>query len=103
LKLDMVKTIPRLRRISISPWADVKMSAESLADRYVYSWKPNPAVLAAETWDPTHARRIIRDFLRATRGCVVEMIMKDTHTCRHEPQRMSDWVQIAKEEATTAG
>jgi len=52
-----------------------------------------------EGWDPDAVRRGIRDFLERTRGCVVEMILKDTHTCRHQPRRMWDWVRIATEEA----
>jgi len=98
-KLDIVKTIPRLRRISISPWADVDQSAEALGNRYIYSWKPNPAVVAGEGWDADTVRQGLRDFLERTRGCVVEMILKDTHTCRHQPQRMWEWVRIAKDEA----
>ena len=99
-KLDRIKRcIPRLRRVSISPWADVERSAAELADKYIFSWKPNPAIVASERWNPQAARRIIRDFLQKTRGCIVEMIMKDTHTCRNKPQRMWDWVRIAKEEA----
>jgi len=98
-KLEYVKRIPRLRRISISPWADVVRSAESLGDRYVFSWKPNPAIVAGEQWDPVAVRRGIRDFLTQTRGCVVEMILKDTHTSRNDPRRMWEWVQIAKSEA----
>lgn len=98
-KLGIVKQIPNIRRISISPWADVEKSAEELGDDYVYSWKPNPAVVASEQWDPDHARQVIRDFLEKTEGCVVEMVMKDTHTCRHEPERMWEWTRIAREEA----
>jgi len=98
-KLDIVKTIPRLRRVSIAPWADVDRSAEALGNRYIFSWKPNPAVVAGEGWDPDAVRRGLRDFLARTRGCVVEMILKDTHTCRHQPRRMWDWVRIATEEA----
>ena len=98
-KLGIVKTIPNLRRVSISPWADVERSAEELGDRYVFSWKPNPALIAAESWDPDAVRNQIRTFLEKTRGCIVEMIMKDTHTSRHQPQRMWDWVRIAREEA----
>jgi len=98
-KLDIIKTIPRLRRVSISPWADVDVSAESLGDRYIFSWKPNPAVVAGEGWDQEAVRQGLRDFLQRTRGCVVEMILKDTHTCRHQPQRIHDWVRIAREEA----
>jgi len=99
LKLGEVKRIPNLRRISISPWADVETSAAELEDNYVFSWKPNPAVGAGEGWDEDVVRKGIRMFLEKTRGCIVEMIMKDTHTCRHEPQRMWDWVRVAKEEA----
>ena len=102
-KLDIIKTIPRLRRISISPWADIDRAAEALGDRYIFSWKPNPAVVAGEGWDPDAVRQGIRDFLARTRGCVVEMILKDTHTCRHQPHRMWDWVRIATEEAEAFG
>ena len=98
-KLDIVKAIPNVRRISISPFADIEKSAEGLGGDYVYSWKPNPAMVAGEKWDPEFVRRTIRDFLEKTRGCVVEMILKDTHTCRHEPHRMWEWTEIAREEA----
>jgi len=95
----IIRHVPRLRRVSISPWADVAKSAEALGDRYIFSWKPNPAVLAGEGWDPEGARRQIRTFCQHTQGCVVEIIMKDTHTCRNEPRRMWDWVRIAREVA----
>lgn len=98
-KLDIVKTIPNLRRVSISPWADLRKSAEGLGDRYIFSYKPNPAALAAETWDPVAVRKGLREAVQIARGCVLEIIMKDTHTCRHQPQRIWDWVRIAKEVA----
>ena len=47
-KLDDVFTIPHLRRISISPFADVDRCAEKLKGAYIYSWKPNPAHLVGE-------------------------------------------------------
>ena len=99
LKMDYVKQIPRLRRVSMSPWVDVAAAAAQLEDRYIFSYKPNPAVMAGLSWDRDTVRRDTRTFLEQTRGCVVEMVMKDTHTCLNQPQRMSDWVRIAKEEA----
>jgi hypothetical protein len=96
-KLDIVKTIPNLRRVSISAWADVGKSAEGLGNRYIFSWKPNPAVVAGESWDPEAVRKGLREFLQATKGCVVEMVMKDTHTCRNQPRRMWEWTHLAKE------
>ncbi len=94
----LIRHIPNLRRISIAPWADVARSAEILGDRFIFSWKPNPTVIAANQWQPEMVRRSLRAFLEQTRGCVVEIIMKDTHTCRNQPQRLWEWVRIAREE-----
>ncbi len=98
LKMNDVSNIPRLRRISMSPWVDMDRAAELLGDRYIFSRKPNPALLAAPTWNTDAVRRSLRNDLERTRGCVVELIMKDTHTVAHQPQRLADWVRIAKEE-----
>jgi len=98
-KLDAVLKIRNLRRVSISPWADLDQSAERLQDRYVFSWKPNPAIVAGPTWQPELVRDGLRDFCERTRGCVTDIIMKDTHTCNHEPHRLQDWVRIAMQTA----
>jgi hypothetical protein len=98
-KLDDIFKVPRLRRISLSPWVDMAMSAEKLGARYIFSRKPNPAIVAGMSWDPDHARRTIRDDLEKTRGCIVELVMKDTHTCQNDPRRLAEWVRIAREEA----
>ncbi len=96
-KLDIVKTIPRLRRVSMSPWVDVEEGVKGLGDKYIFSYKPNPAIIAAESWNPDYVYKHLRDFLQKTKGCIVEIIMKDTHTCRNQPGRMWEWVKIAKE------
>ena len=98
-KLDAVKRLPDLRRVSMSPWVDVAAGAQQLEDRYIFSYKPNPAVVAAETWQPDRVRRDLRAFCERTRGCIVEIIMKDIHTCRHQPRRMGEWTRIALEVA----
>lgn len=98
-KLEIVKKIPNLRRVSISPFADIRKSAEGLGNSYIYSWKPSPAVVAGESWDPAFVRAQTENFLDITRGCVVEIVMKDTHTCRNHPQRMWEWAEIARDAA----
>jgi hypothetical protein len=99
-KVDIIrKYIRNMRRLSMSPWADVARGAEAIGKDFIFSWKPNPAILASETWDPGHVRAYTRDALEKTRGCVVEILMKDLHTVRGEPKRMWEWCNIAKEEA----
>ncbi len=96
-KLDDVLTIPNIRRISIAPWADVDVCAEKIGDKAIFSWKPHPAHLAGEGFDADMVREYIKHTLDVTKGCVVEMILKDTHTCRDEPERFIQWTDIARE------
>ena len=97
----VVQRFPRLRRVSMSPWANVEVMAERLGNRYIFSWKPHPGVLAADTFDEDFVRQTLRRGLQVLKknDCRVEIIMKDCHTIRHDPQRVIRWVQIAKEEA----
>ena len=95
-KVDIIrKHIPNLRRISMSPWVDVAMGAAAVGKDLVFSYKPNPAILGGEAWNPDFARAHLRDVFEKTRGCAVEIIMKDLHTCRNEPHRMWEWTRMA--------
>jgi len=98
-KISILRSIPNLRKISMSPWADVERGAEQIADRYVFSYKPNPAILGTDVWSPDLARQELRRALGAARGCAVEIIMKDISTVHYEPRRLWEWAQIATEEA----
>ena len=94
-KTDILWSIPRLRRVSMSPWIDPARGAQGLGSGFIFSFKPNPAVIGMEAWNEDLARSTLRDALEKTRGCVVEVIMKDLHECRREPQRMWAWVDMA--------
>jgi hypothetical protein len=93
----LAKGVPNLRKISMSPWINVERAIRAVGDRYVFSYKPNPAIFAEESWQPERARRDLVVFLEAARGCVVEIIMKDISTVRYEPQRLWEWARIASE------
>lgn len=95
----VVEQVPNLRRVSVSPWADHVKMAEMLRDRYIYSMKPRPVDLAMESFDEDRIRVDLREVLHVTRDCRVEVIMKDNHTIRNDPNRVIRWVRIAREEA----
>lgn len=94
----IIKQIPRLRRVSVSAWANARKMAESLGTQYIFSYKPSPTPLALPRLDEDLARQTLRDALRATRHCRVELIMKDNHTLGGNPQNAVRWCQIAREE-----
>ena len=100
-KSHLLKRIPNLRKVSLSPWNDTRQAIDELGEDYVISRKPNPVIFATETFDPDQARKELRDFLIQTGGnCHVEMIMKDISTVRYEPQRLWEWEKICMEEVS---
>lgn len=102
-KVDILRRIPNLRKVSMSPKVDPARGAEALGRKYVYSMKPNPAILAEDSWRPQEARRQLKETLAKTRDCNVEIILKDISTVRYQPQRLWDWAQMAVEVAAEFG
>ncbi len=102
-KIEKLSTIPNLRKISVSPWADVAAAAEQMRGRYVISLKPSPSCLAQSVFDAETVREELRNKLAAARGCNVEIVMKDISTVRHEPQRLWRWAEVAREVVEEVG
>jgi hypothetical protein len=96
---NVVKNVPRLRRVSVSPWADKAKMAEYLQNNYILSMKPSPTWLSQPIIDEEGIRKELRHHLEQTKGCRVEMIMKDNHTIGKNPDNVKRWTRIALEEA----
>ena len=96
-KMEYVEKIPNLRKVSMSPWVNIRRGAEAIAGRYVYSRKPNPSLLASDAFNEDIARRDLIEAKEACdeTGCPLEIIMKDISTIRYDPARLSRWAEIA--------
>ena len=98
-KMDEVRMIPNVRKVSMSPWANEERGAAEIGNDFVYSRKPNPALLASDEFNPAAAR----DHLMITRklcdqhGCPLELVFKDISTVRYDPERLFEWGRIAME------
>lgn len=98
-RIDSVRRMgPNIRKVSMSPWAKLEKGAEAIGPDFVFSRKPNPAMVAMDTWLPGIAEQDFRDVLAATRanGCPVEFTLKDISTCRSDPLRLWEWCSIAE-------
>jgi hypothetical protein len=94
----ILKRIPNLARVSVSPWTDEECMAEALGRDYVYSRKPNPTLISTGRFDEDAIRADLRETLTVAKDCRVEIIMKDVHTLNNDPTRLPRWVEIAREE-----
>jgi hypothetical protein len=102
-RLDVVTKMPKIRKISCSPWSDRENFARNLPKGYVMSNKPTPAILAYDSFDEDAARRDLTRTIRAAHENQVplEMILKDVSTVRYDPKRLWRWAKIAIEESET--
>lgn len=89
--------VPRLRRISGSPWVDQAAMKEMIGDDYIFSRKPNPTQICS-MFHEDRIRADLRQTLSIAGDGPLEIIMKDTHTVDGEPWRVGRWVEIALEE-----
>lgn len=96
-KMNEVRMLPHVRKVSMSPWADEGRGAAAIGRDYVYSRKPNPAHVAMTGFD----EELIRKDLLATwhhcqeNGCALEYILKDISTVCYDPGRLTRWAEIA--------
>jgi len=96
---DIIRNTPRLRRVSVSPWANLADMADKLGDQYIYCLRPHPADLAVPSLNEERIRTGLRRALQITRNCHVQIMMCDNHTIGNNPQNVIRWCQIAREEA----
>ena len=95
-KLDTVLTIKNLRRVAACPWANLEKMAARLKKNYILTWKPNPALLAGDTFDEAFVEASLTKSLKSAKCGYPEIILRDTHSVRHDPSRFSKFVVCAR-------
>ena len=99
---NVLKKMANLKRVSISPWCDQAFIAKALGNRYGFSRKPNPTQVSTRVFDEDLIRKDLSEtmLLAKEHGCSLEIAMKDVHTLNGEPDRLTRWVQIARDVAS---
>jgi len=99
-KIDILRSIPNLRSIAVTPSANVHKCAEQIKNDYVISWRPNPTDMVCTDWNEGRIRRIIRDGIDACGDYHYHIFLKDVETVSKEPERLKRWVEIVREETS---
>ncbi|GHU62995.1 hypothetical protein AGMMS49983_05500 [Clostridia bacterium] len=94
-KMDILRRIPNLRKISVSPWCNTDKVVDAAGEDYVLSRKPHPAIFIKPHIDIAEAEQQLRDFLDQAKDSHVELIMKDISTVAHNPRNLWDWEKMA--------
>ena len=95
-KIDILRRIPNLRKISVSPWCNSDRIINQIGTDYVMSRKPSPAIFADSNFSSAQAEKELEDFMQKTEGkCHVELVMKDISTVLRKPQNLWEWEKTA--------
>lgn len=93
-KYDSIfKEIPNIRRLSVSPWADVKIAAENIKNKGIFSWKVNPSKICTG-FDEDEIYQLLKSTADITKDCTMEIILKDIRTCDHTPRHLQKFIKI---------
>ena len=97
-KLEILKKIPNLRKIGVSPWAKEEVMAEQMGGTYVYARKPNPANVAIKT----DAEVILKETEKTVQlcqryGCPAEFVLKDISTVSYRPENLILWAETVSQ------
>ena len=97
-KLGMLMQVRNLRRVAVTPWADEEKCASILRDRYVISWRPNPAEMVTTGFDEERITRIVKraktTFERY--DCFWEVNLKDFLSVERDEGRLERWVRVVR-------
>jgi hypothetical protein len=96
-KIPKLKTIPNLRKIGVSPWANPEVCAEQIRGDYVYANKPNPAHVAGSFKAEAvraETKRVIETCMK--NGCSYEFVLKDISTVTYKPGNLIEWVKTVE-------
>lgn len=97
-KIDIVEKIPNLRKISITPWADVDVAAEAIGKKYVLANKPNPAAVSMKTDEEAVKKEIGRTLSAVKRnGCSCDIVLKDISSAGGDINNLILWEKTVME------
>lgn len=96
---DDIKTLPNLKKVSISPWCNEEYMANELKNSgIIYHRKPSPNYLGVgEKLDEEAFRAHIEKTLKTAKGCKVEITQRDVYTINRDIDKVKRYVEIIRE------
>jgi len=90
--IPYLKKVPNMRKIGVTPWADVRSCAEQIGGNYVFARKPNPANIA-RNFNREVVEKEIAETIEACieNKCPYEFVLKDISTVNNDPRNLIEW------------
>lgn len=99
-KIDMLRQVKNLRRIGVTPFADLQSCSDQIAADYLLSWRPKPTDMVCSQFDLELSRRRLHEGAEICRrnGNYCDVMLKDVEALAAGPDSLRQWVAVAREE-----
>lgn len=95
-KLDVLATLPNLRRFHVSPWSSVSAAVAKFAGRVVLEVHAHPGkVFFGGTAESMRAE--LAELVAQADGCPIDLNLSDIHSINGRPGALADWARAAQE------
>jgi len=95
-RIDAVLSIPNLRIFVNGPWTDLVTTAEKCQDQYSLVWRQKASDVIFSS-SMNSIREHLEEGMKVTQGCYRTIVLQEVMTTNSNPQRLYDWVALAKD------
>lgn len=98
-KIDIISTLPGLRRFDVSAWTDLPTAVDKLGQRVVLEVQVHPGdtILTGNSDD---MRRAIERIMAVAGDCIIDINLSDVETVNGNPAILTTWATIAQDVVT---
>jgi hypothetical protein len=92
----ILKAIPHIRAVSISPWCDMPFMGERLGRTCVFSRKPKPWLISGDSPDWDGLEKDVDETIAAARDGCLEFLFRDVYRVNGDLTRLRRWVELVR-------
>ena len=97
-KLEVLATLPNLRRFHVSPWSSVEAAREKFRGKVVLEVHAHPGRVFFG-YSPREMKQEVQRLVRAAEGVPLDINLSDIHSVNGDPRLLTRWARAAQEAA----
>ncbi len=77
--MPILQKLPGLRKVSVTPWCDMRKLTEACREDIIWCRKPVPLKLCGNRFDPESLRAHLKETLEIGKDYFIEFVYRDTN------------------------
>ncbi len=98
-KLDLIATLPGLRRFDVGAWTDLAACVQKFERRVVLEVQVHPGDTLL-VHDPVEMRKALERIVAVAKDCIFDINLSDVETVNGNPRALGDWARLAQDVVT---